>query len=54
MSSIYSTDQIARVATTRAGSFRTTQIQAGIVAASQTRYAQVIIPRINPCAGVIG
>ena len=49
MSSIYSTDQISRVATTRGGSFRTAQIQAGIVAASQTRYAQVIIPRINPC-----
>jgi len=49
MSSIYSTDQIARVATIPTASFRTTQIQAGIVAASQTRYAQVIIPRINQC-----
>jgi len=54
MATIYSTDQIARVATTPAGSFRTAQIKAGIVAASQTRYAQVIIPRINPCAGFIG
>ena len=54
MATIYSTDQIARVAKTDAGSFRTAQIKAGIISASQTRYAQVIIPRINPCAGFIG
>lgn len=47
MGTIYTTDQIARVAQTNAGSYRTAQIKANIVSASQTRYAQVIIPRVN-------
>ena len=47
MGTIYTTDQIARVAQTNAGSYRTAQIKANIVSAAQTRYAQVIIPRAN-------